>query len=179
MGMNMKILLIGLLLFFVSFGVASCEKPNQLLKEVSEEIPAVDATGDNTPESAIELELFRELNAYRAKQGKTALTFVPEAASIVREHSRSQYNNRTLTHDGMDNRADAFSKVLGKRASGWAENVAMNYDHSGVTDAWIKSDGHRKNMLGDYTHVAIGVYIDPNGRTHYYTQLFLRVASGR
>ena len=39
-----------------------------------------------------------------------------------------------------------------------SENVAYGYSSAeAVVNAWIKSEGHRENMLGDHTHFGISI----------------------
>ena len=47
--------------------------------------------------------------------------------------------------------------------SGAAENVGRGGSPSGIFGMLKGSPGHRANMLGDYTHVGIGVWMDSNG----------------
>ncbi|MDF9717721.1 CAP domain-containing protein [Nocardioides sp. ChNu-153] len=54
--------------------------------------------------------------------------------------------------------------------AGWtrvAENIAYGYGVTGVVDAWMDSPGHRANILGDFTHIGVGVATDANGRPYY------------
>ena len=77
-------------------------------------------------------------------------------------------------HDGFNKRFKSFP--FGAR--GGAENVAYNYglaDPAKVTvDGWIKSPGHRKNLLGNFVYMGIGVYRNARGY-FYFTQLFALV----
>jgi uncharacterized protein YkwD len=48
--------------------------------------------------------------------------------------------------------------AAGYRGSGWGENIAAGYDSAQkVVAAWMKSDGHRKNILNcRFTSIGIG-----------------------
>ncbi|KAI9592171.1 hypothetical protein BDF19DRAFT_425661 [Syncephalis fuscata] len=53
-----------------------------------------------------------------------------------------------------------------------AENVAYGYDNEGqCMRHWMRSSGHRRNILGDYVHFGSAVAYSRNG-TPYYTQEF-------
>ena len=53
-----------------------------------------------------------------------------------------------------------------------AENISKGFSSpKESTDAYYKSDGHRENMLGDYTRVGVGVFTDDNG-TNYWIHVF-------
>src|SRR5690606_4645258 len=45
------------------------------------------------------------------------------------------------------------------------------YAPTAVTTGWLDSPGHRKNILGSYTHIGIGVACSSSGRP-FYTQVF-------
>ena len=51
------------------------------------------------------------------------------------------------------------------------ENVAQGYTASSVVAAWMASPGHKANILGDFTHVGLGYWVDDSGRT-WFTQNF-------
>lgn len=40
-----------------------------------------------------------------------------------------------------------------------------------AVDGWIASDGHRKNLLGDFCCCGVGVFLSKDG-TWFFTQLF-------
>jgi hypothetical protein len=49
--------------------------------------------------------------------------------------------------------------------------IAINLINSTHVDGWIDSPGHRKNLLGRFTHCGIGVFCNDAG-AYYSTQLF-------
>lgn len=52
-----------------------------------------------------------------------------------------------------------------------AENIAQGQrTPQQVVQAWMNSQGHRENILGNYTHIGVGY--DPAG--HHWTQMFIR-----
>lgn len=75
-------------------------------------------------------------------------------------------------HDGFKNRFRRFPFRLTRKG---AENVAMNHGLGDVgkvaVDGWIQSPGHRKNMVGGFNYMGIGVAQAANG-AWYLTQLF-------
>jgi uncharacterized protein YkwD len=75
-------------------------------------------------------------------------------------------------HDGFHKR---FRQFPFRSTRGGAENVAYNYGHSDpakiTVDGWIQSPGHRKNLLGNFNFMGIGVYVNRKGY-YYFTQLF-------
>ena len=97
----------------------------------------------------------------------------------ARGHSKSMANGRTgFGHDGFEQRIDDISKKLG-RVSAAAENVAYgNLSAEAVVDGWIKSPGHRKNMLGNFNLIGIGT-AKGKGNIVYFTQIFINKPAGR
>ena len=74
-------------------------------------------------------------------------------------------------HDGFNKRFKEFPR----NSRSGAENVAYNYGISDpakvCVDGWINSPGHRKNLMGHFNLMGIGVYVNRNGYI-YFTQLF-------
>jgi uncharacterized protein YkwD len=55
---------------------------------------------------------------------------------------------------------------LGSLVPPWSaagENVGMGGSVKAVFSALAGSSGHRANMLGDYTHFGVGVWVDSDG----------------
>ncbi|MGA8039539.1 MAG: CAP domain-containing protein, partial [Acidimicrobiia bacterium] len=53
------------------------------------------------------------------------------------------------------------------------ENVGTGGSVGSIFDALVGSSGHRANMLGDYTHMGVGVFVDGAGRlwaVHLFTR---------
>jgi uncharacterized protein YkwD len=69
--------------------------------------------------------------------------------------------------------------TYGFRWSGIAENLAsesgFNWNEAGVNQSWMNSEGHRKNLLGDYT--AAGVARCSKGSSYYWVALYATPAS--
>ncbi|TSE07449.1 MULTISPECIES: CAP domain-containing protein [Aquimarina] len=129
----------------------------------------VDGTPSNT---SITEEILRLVNEYRATKGLSALTSNQTADELAADHTRYMISQGQINHDNFDARGDVLNEK--ENARGMAENVANFYpDAKSVVDAWISSDGHRKNIEGNYTHTGIAAIKDESGK-YYYTQLFYR-----
>ncbi len=110
------------------------------------------------------------INQYRASNGKEALSQneLLNAAAQVRakeiakkfEHTRP---NGTPCYTAIDETGYAYWSA--------GENIAAGQNTvARVMEAWMKSTGHRNNILGNYADVGIGYYVS-NG-TKYWVQLF-------
>ena len=127
-----------------------------------------------------ERKAFDEINQQRAAIGLQPLTWSDDAAKIARVHSENMANFKFFSHEGLDgsmvnDRADSFG------VSKWraiAENIAYNRGYANpisfVVESWMKSTGHRENILnGRWKESGIGIAITADG-TYYFTQVFVQ-----
>jgi uncharacterized protein YkwD len=119
-------------------------------------------------------EVLTYINQYRAERGLSPLKM---NAAITREatrHSQEMANHQVpFGHTGFQQRMKHLYHDL-QYATGGAENVAYNYKTAKiVVDGWIKSPGHRQNIVGRYDLTGVGIVRDAAGKL-YYTQLFVR-----
>lgn len=124
----------------------------------------------------IEARVHTLINQYRVEKGYAPLTLKDVITTQARQHSNNMASGSVpFSHDGFQQRVDEIKKQIDVGGAG--ENVAMN---SGYTDparvafdGWIKSDGHRANIEGNYDLTGIGVAQNSSG-TYYLTQLFVK-----
>jgi len=111
---------------------------------------------------------------FRKSQGKPPLQLVALISKEAEDHSQDMARGRTgFGHEGFEERVDHVGKKLGRVAAA-AENVAYgNLDAEGVVNGWIKSPGHRRNMLGDYNLIGIGS-AQGKGNIIFFTQVFIK-----
>jgi|GEM_PF-1113205 len=117
----------------------------------------------------------QEVNKYR-----TSLDLAPLKLSVLISkqamiHSQNMAQQQVeFSHDGFQGRVAALENDIDYR--GAAENVAYNMGYQNpvatAVAGWIKSDGHRKNMEGNYNLTGIGVAVNPQGE-YYFTQIFI------
>lgn len=123
--------------------------------------------------TAIEQKVFEQINNYRTSKGLKPLVIDERIITKAREHSRNMANGKTpFGHEGFESRAAA----TGIRFQSAAENVAWNqgYDDpaTNVVNGWIKSEGHRKNIEGNFNLTGIGVIKNEQSK-YYFTQIFM------
>ncbi|WP_419418958.1 CAP domain-containing protein [Legionella sp. D16C41] len=119
-------------------------------------------------------DILRYINQYRSKHSLSPLQLDESISKEATLHSQNMAAHRVpFGHQGFSTRIKhLYSVIKGARAG--AENVAYNYKTAKiVTDGWIKSPGHRKNIMGNYNLTGIGIAYDKEGKI-YYTQLFIR-----
>ncbi len=112
-------------------------------------------------------------NKLRKSKGLSALEMRDDLNVIAQKHSTDMARGKvTFGHSGLDKRESQARKNI-KDASQFAENVAYgSMSGKEVVDIWKNSSGHRRNMLGPYKYIGIGIARDRRG-VIYYTQLFV------
>lgn len=122
--------------------------------------------------SAYEQEVLDLTNAERAKQGLAPLTLDTELSKVARIKSLDMQKNNYFSHTSPTYGSPfEMMEQFGISYRAAAENIAMGQrTPEEVVNAWMNSDGHRKNILSSsYTHIGIG-YVE-NG--NYWTQMFI------
>ncbi|MFT3981496.1 MAG: CAP domain-containing protein [Ferruginibacter sp.] len=111
-------------------------------------------------------------NAFRKENGLAQLQSNEVLNKIAQQHSRNMASGKVkFGHAGFNARnASAAKQIAGLRY--FAENVAYGpVSGEEVVNLWKNSQGHRKNMLGNFSMIGIGVARSKDG-TYYYTQVF-------
>jgi uncharacterized YkwD family protein len=122
--------------------------------------------------SAYEQQVVDLTNQEREKQGLPALKLDTELSKVAKEKSIDMKNNHYFSHTSP-NYGSPFDMMkqfgISYRAAG--ENIAMGQPSpEEVVNAWMNSDGHRKNILSSsFTHIGVGHVADGN----YWTQMFI------
>ncbi len=114
----------------------------------------------------------------QAESGGYNSSYESDFASLI-NGLRSSNGQSALSRDGaLDAEARAWSKAmaadgdishsnLGRFLPPWStagENVGAGGSVSGLFGALADSAGHRANMLGNFTHFGIGVWVDGSGQ---------------
>ena len=114
------------------------------------------------------------VNQYRQQVGLRALSLKHEISDVARQHSQNMADKVvSFGHEEFQKRTDEIkTQIMFKRTS---ENVAMNNSPIPAQVAvrgWINSEGHKKNMEGDYDLTGVGMARSRNG-SWYFTQIFV------
>ena len=132
--------------------------------------PAAPANGMSAEESAV----LRIVNAERASAGCGALTANPILTSVAGAHSADMAAKGYFSHTGKDGRSP-FDRMRQAGYSGRAmgENIAAGQTTpQAVMAAWMKSPGHRANILRcSFKEIGVG-YVKGGSMRHYWTQTF-------
>ncbi|WP_447644400.1 CAP domain-containing protein [Nocardioides zeae] len=108
-----------------------------------------------------------DTNAARARQGLPALAQLSGITTVAQGWAETMAANRRMEHN------PSYASQMPRGWTRAAENVAYGYGVSAVVAAWMDSPGHRANILGDFTHIGVGVARGSDGRL-YYVQNFGR-----
>lgn len=121
----------------------------------------------------ITAEIMQYVNDYRASKGLGPLQSDPAIIRDAIEHSKNMACKRVpFGHDGFKSRYADLSKKLDP-VSGCAENVACgDVDAQEVVTMWLNSEGHKRNIEGNYNLSGIGVAEGNDGQL-YFTQIFV------
>lgn len=110
-------------------------------------------------------------NQFRSSKGLKNLQSNQVLNRIAQQHSEDMASGKVrFGHDGFSKRNTAAQQQLAIKY--FAENVAFGVTTGeDAVNLWKNSEGHRKNMLGAYSRIGIGVATDKRGRI-FYTQVF-------
>ena len=126
-----------------------------------------------SPKENLTDDVLKYTNQFRRSKGLPALEMRNDLNAIARKHSEDMASGRkSFGHTGYDKRVSQIKKVFGSCAT--AENVAYGAtDGKDAVNTWKNSNGHRKNMLGNYKYIGIGTARNKRG-VIYYTQIFVK-----
>jgi len=111
-----------------------------------------------TPEAC---DVFGLVNKERVDQGKPRLTYNQALATAAYEHALDMSEQDYFDHTSKDGRTfGQRAKAAGYDAFPSAENIAWGQrDAAEVMDSWMRSSGHRSNILGGSNEIGVG-YVD-------------------
>ncbi len=122
-----------------------------------------------------EAQVFAALNQSRAEAGVPPLKFDGKLQEAARRHSLLLAKRHVLSHQfpGEPGLADRF-RAVGLLFTAAAENVGMNTELSDVNDMFLRSPGHRANML-NAAYDAGGVGVVHLGSSYWITEDFAKL----
>ncbi len=126
----------------------------------------------NTNDLSLEAEILLLINNHRTSIGLASLETLEAIKSQTDAHTDYMIAKGAISHDNFSDRVDFLrDQVNAKQA---AENVASGYTTAqSVVNGWLNSEGHRKNIEGNFTDFNITAKKSSNNRL-YYTNIFIR-----
>ena len=105
------------------------------------------------------------INSHRSANGLSALSRNSSLDAEARAWSQQMAAQGSLSHSDLGRFLPPWTSV--------GENVAVGGSVSSIFGGLTASPGHNANMLGDFTHIGVGVWVDSSGTlwtTHVFTK---------
>ncbi len=160
------------LLLILSLVITSCSSTSVADEEAlfENEENNVEAIELNISET--ETQLYNVINDYRTANGLSTLTFSAETYKYAKQHTQFMIVADKISHDNFNDRATKIAKET--NATHVAENVAKNYPEAEMAlQGWLESVSHKNTIEGDFTHTAVCVKENSEGKL-FYTQIFFK-----
>lgn len=113
------------------------------------------ATSQGGPNGEFESQFASKINSLRSGSGLAGLSRDGGLDARARSWAEGMANNGGLSHSNLGSLLPPWSAA--------GENVGMGGSVDAVFGALVGSSGHKSNMLGDYTHLGVGVWVDAGG----------------
>ena len=122
--------------------------------------------------TVFEYQILDLVNEYRNSEGMSTLKILNVVSQQAIDHNEYMISVGKANHENFSVRHQNLVKNAGAKNVG--ENVAYGFSTAeAVMNAWIKSEGHRLNLLKEsHTDVGISIMQDEQGR-NYFTQIFI------
>ena len=122
--------------------------------------------------STLEKQGIALIDSYRSDLGLSPLKLNNTASDLAMEHNRYMDSIGIVSHANFGSRSSVLVNDVGALSVG--ENIAYGYSTlEALMRAWDLSDGHQRNMRGDWTHHGYSILVDSDGR-YYITNIFFR-----
>jgi uncharacterized protein YkwD len=120
----------------------------------------------------IEVEILELINNHRLSLGLNPLGDMSLVKSVAFSHTDYMVDNNVVSHDNFFKRSSYLKENAG--AQYVSENVAYGYSSAeSVVRAWLKSEGHKANIEGDFTNFDVSAEENSEGKW-YYTNIFIK-----
>ena len=120
----------------------------------------------------IEVEILELINNHRLSLGLSTLSDMTLVKQVAYSHTDYMVVNNEVSHTNFYKRSDYLKANAG--AIKVSENVAYGYSSAeSVVKAWLKSDGHRANIEGDFTNFDLAAEKNAEGKW-YYTNISIK-----
>ena len=110
-------------------------------------------------------QILNETNAERANAGLAPLRLNASINVVAQKWTESMATQKSMYHN------PSYQFQMPQPWMRVGENVGQGYTKDTIVAAWMASPGHKANILGDFTHIGLGYWIDETGRG-WFTQNF-------
>ncbi|MEM6311476.1 MAG: CAP domain-containing protein [Pseudomonadota bacterium] len=138
--------------------LAACSEPVYVAPEKPTTQKTALTVASATPPNDLNRRAAQAINALRAENRRVPLVYSAQLNRAARMHAADMNRRQVMSHTGRDGSTPANRATrAGYRWCRIAENVAFGQpDLATVLQAWVKSPGHRRNML-DLTVSEFGI----------------------
>ena len=124
---------------------------------------------DSSADPDVVQAVFDAHNAERSRRRLPALSLNSELSVAAQGHADDMARRGKMAHRGGDG-SSPFDRIkrVGYSFQIAGENVAYGFDRvESVMTGWMKSPGHRRNILGDYSEIGVGRAIAQAGASYW------------
>lgn len=159
-------------------GISELIEANPQLKNPDVIYPghSISIPGEDQTAQSHTYEVVKLVNAERAKAGLQPLKENWELSRVARYKSQDMIDKNYFSHTSPTYGSPfQMMKDFGISYQAAGENIAAGQrTPSEVVQAWMNSEGHRKNILSpSYTEIGVG-YVKGGSYGHYWTQMFIK-----
>jgi uncharacterized protein YkwD len=141
-------------------------------------LPAYESSVTSGPPAVAEQYLFAAANAERTQRGLRPLQWDPRLYLAAQAHASEMAERESISHQYPgEPELSARGREAGARFSVIAENVAVAPSAVRIHEAWMKSSGHRANLL-DVRVDSVGIAVLSRGGELYAVEDFDRSFGG-
>jgi uncharacterized protein YkwD len=133
----------------------------------------------NASATAQEQTMLCLVNQVRTNRGLEPLFAPSSLARAAARKSADILRCDEFSHEACGREFTYWIERVGYKGCGWAENIAYGTGSyatpRSIFRGWMNSSGHRRNILGAYDDIGIGLQIgnlDGTGGAHVWTQQF-------
>lgn len=147
-------------------------KPKQADTKQVQKPNNIENKGNTSGISPIEQKVIDLTNVERRNNGLPALQADSSLSNVAREKSKDMRSNDYFSHTSPTYGSPFdMMRDYGVTYSTAGENIAQGQPTpEEVVNAWMNSEGHRKNILSaDFTHLGVGY----DETEHHWTQMFI------
>ena len=139
---------------------------------IDEKADAIELSLKTPQTKSIEVEVLEHINNYRLSINLAPLKDMKIIKSVAFSHTDYMVDNNEISHDNFYTRSNYLKQNAGAKKV--SENVAYGYSTARtVVNAWLKSEGHKANIEGDFTNFDVSAEKNEKGRW-YFTNIFIK-----
>ncbi|TWO32838.1 CAP domain-containing protein [Seonamhaeicola sediminis] len=139
---------------------------------IDEKVDSIELSLKTPQTKSIEIEILEQINNHRLSVGLSPLSNMSIVKSVAFSHTDYMVDKDQISHDNFFTRSSYLKENVGAKSV--SENVAYGYTSAEtVVRAWLRSEGHRETIEGDFTNFDVSAEKNADGKW-YYTNIFIK-----